>query len=88
MVKVIGSGMLTLHSELQQLYFFKVIRKTVAFIKKDLILPENVPYMVKLYNYYNCENAVFLILHYYRQVWPTTYKNNLIKSYFVTAPLI
>lgn len=41
----------------------------MAFNKKDLILPENVPYMVKLYNYYNCENALFLILHYHRQVY-------------------
>ncbi|RZC38223.1 ribosomal protein S6 kinase delta-1, partial [Asbolus verrucosus] len=64
-VKIVGSGMLVLHSELQQLFYIKVIHKTVKFLSEHLVLPENVPYMVKLYNYYNCENALFLVLEYY-----------------------
>ncbi|XP_044263712.1 ribosomal protein S6 kinase delta-1 isoform X2 [Tribolium madens] len=63
-VRVIASGMLVLHSELQQLFYIKVIHKTMKFLNENLILPENVPYMVKLYNYYNCENALFLVLEY------------------------
>jgi hypothetical protein len=43
---------------------FQVIHKTMKFLNDNLILPENVPYMVKLYNYYNCENALFLVLEY------------------------
>jgi hypothetical protein len=82
-VRIIASGMLVLHSELQQLFYikvgtvswaisrasltplhFQVIHKTMKFLNDNLILPENVPYMVKLYNYYNCENALFLVLEY------------------------
>lgn len=63
-IKVVGSGMLVLHSDLQQPYFVKVIRKTVNFSTKNMILPENVPFMVKLHSYHNCENALFLILQY------------------------
>ncbi|XP_064211866.1 ribosomal protein S6 kinase delta-1 isoform X2 [Tribolium castaneum] len=63
-VRVIASGMLVLHSELQQLFYIKVIHKTMKFLNDNLILPENVPYMVKLCNYYNCENALFLVLEY------------------------
>ena len=58
--------MLVLHAELQQLFYIKVIHKTMKFLNDNLILPENVPYMVRLHNYYNCENALFLVLEYCR----------------------
>ncbi|KAJ8925910.1 hypothetical protein NQ315_009762 [Exocentrus adspersus] len=61
-VKIVGTGMLVLHSELQQLFYIKVIHKTTEFLNENLILPENVPYMVKLHYHYNCENALFLVL--------------------------
>ncbi|CAG9764913.1 unnamed protein product [Ceutorhynchus assimilis] len=64
-IKIISpSGMLVLHSERQQLYYIKVIHKTVQFLNNHLILPENVPYMVKLINHYNSDNALFLVLDY------------------------
>ncbi|XP_018571018.1 ribosomal protein S6 kinase delta-1 isoform X2 [Anoplophora glabripennis] len=63
-VKIISSGMLVLHSELQQLFYIKVIHKTTEFLNENLVLPENVPYMVKLHYHYNCENALFLVLEY------------------------
>ncbi|KAJ3648539.1 hypothetical protein Zmor_020334 [Zophobas morio] len=70
-VRVIASGMLVLHAELQQLFYIKVIHKTMKFLNDNLILPENVPYMVRLHNYYNCENALFLVLEYCsgKQLW-------------------
>lgn len=64
-IKVIDSGMMVLHTETQLFYFVKVIHKTCIFSKDDLILPNNVPFMVNLYNTYNCENAIFLILEYH-----------------------
>ncbi|CAH1102840.1 unnamed protein product [Psylliodes chrysocephalus] len=63
-VKIIHSGILVLHSELQKLFYVKVIHKTTQFLNENLILPENVPYMVKLESHYNCENALFLVLEY------------------------
>ncbi|XP_050297155.1 ribosomal protein S6 kinase delta-1 isoform X2 [Anthonomus grandis grandis] len=64
-IKIISStGMLALHSEQQQLYYIKVIHKTVQFLNTHLILPENVPYMVKLVNHYNSDNALFLVLEF------------------------
>ncbi|XP_028141296.1 ribosomal protein S6 kinase delta-1 [Diabrotica virgifera virgifera] len=64
-VKIIdGKGILVLHSELQKLFYIKVIHKTMQFLNENLILPENVPYMVKLDSHYNCENALFLVLEY------------------------
>ncbi|CAH0550105.1 unnamed protein product [Brassicogethes aeneus] len=63
-IKVICNGMLVLHSDTQQLFYVKVIHKTMEFLNDHLILPELVPYMVKLYNHFNCENALFLILEY------------------------
>ncbi|KAF5275098.1 hypothetical protein FQA39_LY07035 [Lamprigera yunnana] len=63
-VKVIGSGMLVLHMVSQKLFYVKVIHKTSSFSIDKLILPETVPYMVNLYTYYNCENALFLMLEY------------------------
>lgn len=64
-IKIISaSGMLVLHCENQQLYYIKVIHKTVQFLNEHLILPENVPYMVKLINHYICDYALFLVLEY------------------------
>ncbi|KAL1501633.1 hypothetical protein ABEB36_006928 [Hypothenemus hampei] len=64
-IKIIStSGMLVLHSEEQQLYFVKVIRKPVQFSNSNLVLPRNVPYMVKLINHFNTENSIFLVLEY------------------------
>lgn len=63
-VKVIGSGMLVLHAGSQKLFYVKVIHKASKFSNDRLFLPENVPYMVKLHTYYNCENAIFLVLEY------------------------
>ncbi|KAI4468772.1 ribosomal protein s6 kinase [Holotrichia oblita] len=63
-IKIIESGMLVLHAETQELFFVKVIHKTCKYSSDYLILPDNVPYMIKLHNYYDCENAVFLILQY------------------------
>ncbi|KAF5294977.1 hypothetical protein FQR65_LT10620 [Abscondita terminalis] len=63
-VKVIGSGMLVLHAGSQKLFYVKVIHKTSKFSNDRLFLPENVPFMVKLHTYYNCENALFLVLEY------------------------
>lgn len=64
-IKIISfSGMLVLDSEQQQSYYIKVIYKTVQFLNEYLILPENVPYMVKLVNHYNCENALFLVMEF------------------------
>ncbi|KAH1006400.1 ribosomal protein S6 kinase delta-1 isoform X2 [Dendroctonus ponderosae] len=63
-IKIVSSsGMLALHCELQQLFFIKVIHKTVQF-SRDLILPENVPYMVKLISHCSSDNAIYLILEY------------------------
>lgn len=67
-MKVIGSGMLVIHSELQQVFYIKVINKTTKFLNENLILPENVPFMVKLHNYYNCDNALFLVLEYFNGI--------------------
>ncbi|KAK5647697.1 hypothetical protein RI129_002589 [Pyrocoelia pectoralis] len=64
LLRVIGSGMLVLHAGSQQLYYIKVIQKTSKFCNDKLMLPGNVPYMVKLCNYYNCENAIFLVLEF------------------------
>lgn len=36
----------------------------MIFSYDDLILPDDVPFMVKLENYYISENAIFLILEY------------------------
>ncbi|GJQ76643.1 hypothetical protein Trydic_g15503 [Trypoxylus dichotomus] len=63
-IKIIESGMLVIHSDTQELSFVKVIHKTSKYSSDCLILPDNVPYMIKLNNYYDCENAVFLILQY------------------------
>lgn len=46
----------------------QVIRKTANFSNKKMVLPENVPFMVKLHSYHNCENALFLVLQYCRYV--------------------
>lgn len=64
-VKIINNtGILVLHSELQKLFYIKIIHKTTQFLDENLILPEHVPYMVRLDSHYNCENAVFLVLEY------------------------
>ncbi|KAB0804546.1 hypothetical protein PPYR_01516 [Photinus pyralis] len=63
-LRTIGCGMLVLHIGSQQLYYVKVIQKTSKFSNDELRLPGNVPYMVKLCNYYNCENAIFLVLEF------------------------
>ncbi|KAF7279668.1 hypothetical protein GWI33_006832 [Rhynchophorus ferrugineus] len=64
-IKIISpSGMLVLHSENQQIYYIKVIHKSVQFLNDHLILPEDVPYMMKLVNHYNSDYALFLVLEY------------------------
>lgn len=52
----IYAGFMSLH--------FQVKHKTCKYSSDYLVLPDNVPYMIKLHNYYDCENAVFLILQY------------------------
>ncbi|XP_056646737.1 ribosomal protein S6 kinase delta-1 isoform X1 [Diorhabda sublineata] len=64
-VKILNNtGILVLHSELQKLFYIKIIQKTSQFLEENLILPKHVPYMVRLDSHYNCENAVFLVLEY------------------------
>ncbi|XP_022907278.1 ribosomal protein S6 kinase-like 1 isoform X2 [Onthophagus taurus] len=63
-IRIIENGILVMHTETQELFFIKVIYKKSTFSNECLILPDNVPYMVRLHNYYNCENAIFLILQY------------------------
>lgn len=53
------------HDRLRYYYFFlQVIQKTMIFSYDDLILPDDVPFMVRLENYYISENAIFFILEY------------------------
>ncbi|CAG9863559.1 unnamed protein product [Phyllotreta striolata] len=63
-VKIINSVILVLHTELQKLFYMKIVHKPVDFKLHDLLLPNRVPYMVKLENHYDCENALFLLLEY------------------------
>ncbi|XP_044749701.1 ribosomal protein S6 kinase delta-1 [Coccinella septempunctata] len=63
-LRKVDSGMLVLYADTQKTFYVKVINKTTTFSEEDFILPESIPYMVQLHNFYNCENSIFIILEY------------------------
>lgn len=85
-IRILGSGMLVMHAEFQKLFYMKAIHKTTAFSNDYLVLPDNVPYMVKLHNYYNCENSIFLVLQYCSNKTLAEYIRQ--KSVFESSPII
>lgn len=70
-------GMLVSHTDTQKTFYVKVLNKTTTFSDEDLIIPENIPYMVQLHNFYNCENSIFLILEYINGLKLSDYLNKM-----------
>ncbi|XP_045464263.1 ribosomal protein S6 kinase delta-1 [Harmonia axyridis] len=71
------SGMLVLHPDTQKKFYVKVINKTTSFSDDNLIIPESIPYMVQLHNFYNCDNSIFLILEYVKGSKLSDYLNKV-----------
>ncbi|KAL3276204.1 hypothetical protein HHI36_020922 [Cryptolaemus montrouzieri] len=86
-VRIIDSGMLVVHSDSQRLFYVKVIHKTTQYLDDNLVLPENVPFMVRLHNYYNCDNALFLVLEYINGVKLLDYLKQIQINPQVNAPI-
>lgn len=47
-------------------FSLQVVHKRMKYSQKNVILPENVPYMIKMHTYFDCEDSIFLILQYCR----------------------
>ncbi|KAJ9580091.1 hypothetical protein L9F63_004283 [Diploptera punctata] len=65
---VVGSVMLVLNTVEDRCYTIKVLHKSPCPVNtlKQSVVPQDVPYMVKLHRYYETECAVFLILQHAR----------------------
>jgi hypothetical protein len=65
---VVGSVMLVLHTVEDRCYAVKVLHKSPCPVSslRHSVIPQDIPYMVKLYRYYETECAVFLILQHAR----------------------
>lgn len=64
-LKLIGNGMVVLHRKEHNVFYMKVIQKSLQFSDSlYLNIPKDVPYMVKLFQYYDGPNAVFIVTQY------------------------
>jgi hypothetical protein len=74
---VINTIMLVLNTLEDRCYIMKVLHKSPCPVSdlKCSIVPQDVPYMVKLHGYFETESAVFLLLQHAR------YENHLILCY-------
>ncbi|XP_069689420.1 ribosomal protein S6 kinase delta-1 isoform X2 [Periplaneta americana] len=63
---VIGTAMLVLNTQEDCCYVMKVLHKSPCpvYELKTSIVPQNIPYMVKLHHYFDTESAVFLVLQH------------------------
>ncbi|GLV39732.1 uncharacterized protein CBL_08202 [Carabus blaptoides fortunei] len=64
-LKIIQSGMVVLHKKEHNVFYLKVIQKGPQV--SDLVylnIPKDVPYMVKLFQYYDSLNAIFIVTEY------------------------
>ncbi|XP_049812537.1 ribosomal protein S6 kinase delta-1 [Schistocerca nitens] len=81
---IIDRVMLALNRQENKCYVIKVLHKSPcpADQNRKTILPQNVPYMVKMYHYIDTESAVFLILQHASggRLW------DHISSYFESLP--
>ncbi|KAJ9600594.1 hypothetical protein L9F63_026268, partial [Diploptera punctata] len=81
---VVGSVMLVLNTVEDRCYTIKVLHKSPCPVNtlKQSVVPQDVPYMVKLHRYYETECAVFLILQHASggKLW------DHVSSYFQSLP--
>lgn len=59
--------MVVLHRKEHNVFYMKVIQKCLQISdSKYLNIPKDVPYMVKLFQYYVSPNAIFIVTQYVR----------------------
>ncbi|EEB13396.1 ribosomal protein S6 kinase, putative [Pediculus humanus corporis] len=65
-LKILESVMLVVNKEDEKYYVIKVLQKSPSPFDKEkkTCIPVNVPYMVKLFKYFENENSLFLVLEY------------------------
>nr|CAD7407343.1 unnamed protein product [Timema poppensis] len=61
---IVGKVMLVLNTLEDRCYVIKVLQKSPCPVNPDkrTVMPQNVPYMVSMYRYYETEHGIFLVL--------------------------
>lgn len=64
-LKIVENGMVVLNKKEQNIFYMKVIEKNPQTPSSVYVnIPKEVPYMVKLFQYYDCFNSVFIVTQY------------------------